>query len=78
MFDLLANYFYVFSFLLPEAGESDPVPVTFRYVVKPKDSMICHVFRPKVPEPAADIKTVRPQTLGQVQLVAWGLGWPHV
>ncbi|CAK9093865.1 FO synthase subunit 1, partial [Durusdinium trenchii] len=40
-----------------DAGESDPVPVTFRYVVKPKDSMICHVFRPKVPEPAADIKT---------------------
>ena len=46
------------------SGSSDPVPVTFRYVIKPKESMVTHVFAPSGGRPSST--TLRAQALGSV------------
>ena len=51
-----------------DAGK-DPVPITFRYNVKPLDTNVTHVYRPKVDAGLAAGATLRPQSLGQVQSV---------
>lgn len=61
--------FYIFSCLSKIASSKaadgqDPVPVTFRYEVKPKEGYVTHTFRPKACDsPSAD-GTFRHQSLG--------------
>ena len=45
------------------ADGQDPVPVTFRYVVKPSEGYVTHVFRPKGCDPSSDT-TYKHQSLG--------------
>lgn len=49
-----------------EATGEDPVPVTFRYEIHPKESKVTHVFRPRSEQSTQGTTIFRPQSLGQV------------
>ncbi|CAK9072657.1 unnamed protein product, partial [Durusdinium trenchii] len=48
-----------------QATGEDPVPVTFRYEIHPKESKVTHVFRPRSEQSTQGTTIFRPQSLGQ-------------